>query len=281
MTNSNYAEPVSELLTLGDLRGEREWREYGALGIGLEQVPDLIRMVDDDELNEGGPESPEVWAPIHAWRALGQLRAEAAVETLLGILWRVDDGDDWVGEEVPEVLGMIGPVAVPQLAEYLAEPHNGLWPRVTAVHALAEIGQQHPAARDDCVAVLSNSLEGFAAHHPDLNAFLMSYLVDLKAVEAAPLMEEAFAAGRVELSVQGDWEEVQILLGLLDERQTPAPNYSPWPEPLLSEPPPPGEQTTPQQQWKVEQAAERRRRDKRRAKRKQQKKARKKQRKRK
>ena len=166
MTNSNYAEPVSQLLTLGDLREEREWRDYGALGIGPEQIPDLSRMVEDDELNEADSESPEVWAPVHAWRALGQLRAEAAVDALLGVLWRADD-DDWTGEEVPVVLGMIGPVAVPKIAEYLDEPLNGLWPRLAAAHALAEIAQRHPAARDDCVAVLSGSLEGYAAHHPD------------------------------------------------------------------------------------------------------------------
>ena len=65
-----------------------------------------------------------------------------------------------------------------------------------------------------------------------LNAFLMSYLVDLKAVEAAPVMEKAFAADRVDISVQGDWEDVQIRLGLLDERLTPAPDYHLLPEPV-------------------------------------------------
>lgn len=281
MTNSNYAGPVSQLLTLGECRVGRDWRDYGALGIGREQVPDLSRMVEDDELNEADWESPEAWAPVHAWRALGQLRAGAAVDALLGILWRTDDGDDWVGEEVPVVLGMIGPVAVPKLAQYLDEPLHGRWPRLAAAHALAEIAQQHPAARDDCVAVLSGSLEGYATHHPALNAFLMSYLVDLKAVEAAPVMEEAFAADRVDISIQGDWEDVQILLGLLDERLTPAPEYHLLPGAWLPEPLVPQQQTLPKEQLKEEQAAERRRRDKRRAKRKQQKKARKKQRKRK
>lgn len=286
MTDSNYAEPVSQLLMLGDCREEHEWRDYGTLGVGPGQVPDLIRMVDDDELHEADWESTEIWAPIHAWRALGQLRAEAAVEELLGILWRIDDGNDWVGEEVPVVLGMIGPVAVPKIAEYLDEPLHGVWPRSAAAHALAEISQRHPAARDDCVAVLSSSLQDYAVHHPALNAFLMSYLVDLKAVESAPVMEEAFAADRVDISVQGDWEDVQILLGLLDERLTPAPNYhqlpEPWlPDPWLPEPLVPRKQTTSKEQWKGEQAAERRRQDKRRAKRKKKKKARKKQRKRK
>lgn len=41
----------------------------------------------------------------------------------------------------------------------------------------------------------------------DLNGFIVGYLVDLEAVEAAPLMERAFAAGRVDVSIMGDWAE--------------------------------------------------------------------------
>jgi len=38
--------------------------------------------------------------------------------------------------------------------------------------------------------------------------------VKLGAKEAAPLMEQAFAADRVEYIVMGDWEDVQVRLGL-------------------------------------------------------------------
>jgi len=34
--------------------------------------------------------------------------------------------------------------------------------------------------------------------------------VDLKALEALPTIEKAFAADKVDLMVQGDWEDVQI-----------------------------------------------------------------------
>ncbi len=50
-------------------------------------------------------------------------------------------------------------------------------------------------------------------------------LIDLQGVEAAPVIERAFAANKVEVMVQGDWEDVQIALGLLAERQTPPPDY--------------------------------------------------------
>ena len=122
MTDFDYAEPVSQLLTLGDPRETRGWPDYLALGIGSAQIPDLICMLEDDDLNWADAESLEVWAPLHAWRALGQLRAEAAVGPLIGILWRIDElHDDWVGEEVPVVLGMIGPAAIHGRRLWLAE----------------------------------------------------------------------------------------------------------------------------------------------------------------
>ena len=220
----DYSPPVSELLTFGDCRELRGWSDVLALGLGLQHVPDLMRMALDEELQWADADSLEVWAPIHAWRALGQLRAEAAVEPLTQLLARIDEyGDDWVGADLPKAFGLIGPAAIPVLRDYLADPAHGLYARVAAAEGLKEVGQQHLAARDECVAVLAGQLERFAELDPALNGFIIGDLIDLKAVEAAPVMERAFAANRVALDILGDWEDVQIALGLLEERQTPQP----------------------------------------------------------
>jgi hypothetical protein len=47
-------------------------------------------------------------------------------------------------------------------------------------------------------------------------------------------MEEAFKADQVDLSVNGDWEDVQVELGVLPARLTPAP--SPWYSRLVDSP---------------------------------------------
>jgi hypothetical protein len=228
MTTTDYPPPVDKLLTLGDARGSKShWPNYLAYGLGPEHIPDLIRMATDKELNGAGSDSLEVWAPVHAWRALGQLRAGAAAEPLTGLLHRIDDDqDDYVGEELPEVYGMIGPAAIPVLAAYLADAAHPLYARVAAAHSFGEIGVNHPGSRAECVAALTAQLERFAETDPTLNAFVISYLMDLNAVESAPVMERAFAAGQVELPVAGDWEDVQIDLGLRQTRTTPKPNYA-------------------------------------------------------
>ena len=66
-------------------------------------------------------------------------------------------------------------------------------------------------------------LQDFANEEREFNAFTISSLINLQAVEAVPVIEQAFAADKVDWSIQGDWEEVQIALGLLTERITPKP----------------------------------------------------------
>ncbi|MDP9348988.1 MAG: DUF1186 domain-containing protein [Gemmatimonadota bacterium] len=179
-------------------------------------------MVTDQQLHRADSERPEVWAPMHAWRALGQLRADAAIEPLISLL-RDSAEDDWARDELPLVFGMIGRAAIPALSQYLADPAHELWTRISAVDALQNIAESDPSAHDEVVAILMRELEKWWRHDETLNGFLISSLVDLRVVEAVPLMEQAFAADRVDTLMRGDWEDVQVDLGLLTERQTPRP----------------------------------------------------------
>jgi hypothetical protein len=222
-----YPPPLDRLLGLGTLftRGQA-WRDYPAMGFRPEHVPDLLRMACDPSLNEGDEDDPRVYAPLHAWRALGQLAAPEAAAPLVNLLVQLPD-DDFVNEELPEVLGMIGAAAVGPVTGILANPVLEERTRVSAASALEEIGRRHPEQRDRCVAQLMRQLEGWPRQSEWLNGVLIDYLVELRAAEAAPLMQAVFEAGRADVMVRGDWEDVQVDLGLLEERLTP-PRPSPW-----------------------------------------------------
>lgn len=222
-----YPPPLDRLLGLGGLftRGD-EWRDYPRMGIGPGHVPDLIRMAGDPELNHADEDDPRVYAPLHAWRALGQLAAPEAAAPLAEVLVQLTD-DDFANEELPEVLGMIGAASIEPVAAVVADPALDERTRISATGALDEIAKRHPELRDRCVEVLMRQLEGWAEQSEGLNGFLVDYLVELRAVEAAPLMQAAFEAGLADASIRGDWEDIQIELGLLEERLTP-PQPPPW-----------------------------------------------------
>src|SRR5215216_162235 len=106
-----YQPPLDQLLALGEPEfGHRKvWLDYLAMGFTSEHAAELMRMVRDEALDTEGPEA---FAYIHAWRTLGLLRAEAAIDLLLEFM-ELDNG--WAHEELPRVLGMIGPAAVEPL----------------------------------------------------------------------------------------------------------------------------------------------------------------------
>lgn len=222
-----YAPPVDQLLTYGDCRDSfREWPDYLKLGLTKEHIPELIGMATDEELHWADSERLEVWAPVHAWRALGQLRAEEAIEPLMRLFHELEDSD-WVVEELPQVYAMIGPKAIPALRGYLSDSAHEVYPRVTAAQCLERIGNTHPQARAQCIEALTEQLERFTKNDPTLNAFLISFLVDLKAVESIPSIRRAFEANDVDFGIMGDLEDVEMELGLRAHRSGP-PQYKTW-----------------------------------------------------
>ena len=222
LAEDSYRPPLEQLLRLGETKSKDFTTDYVALGFTAEHVPELIRMMSDEELHTAAGDNLAVWAPIHAWRALGGLSAEPAIGPMLALLSRIDDDeDDWVGEEVPEVLGAFGPAALEPVTAYLADAAHGLWARAAAARTLAKMGELHPPLRAGCVASLVAQLERSADQSEMLNAYLISHLLDLRAVEALPFMERAFASGRIDEAVNGDLEDAEIALGVKTQRLHP------------------------------------------------------------
>jgi hypothetical protein len=221
-TPDKAADPalVDRLLGLGTLFTRRDWRDYLQMGFGPGHVPELILMACDLALNNADEDDPHAYAPLHAWRALGQLAAPEAAAPLVDLLVQLPD-DDFANEELPEVLGMIGAAALEPAAATLANALHEERTRVSAANALEEVGKRHPELRDRSAALLMRQLEEWSAQSEWLNGVLIDYLVELHAAEAAPLMQAAFEAGRADVLIRGDWEDVQVDLGLLTARITP------------------------------------------------------------
>jgi len=232
MNTTTYPSPLDKLLTIGepDPAQSQDWPDYLELGLGPEHIPDLLRMLTDDELLdpallEGDEVKPEGWAPHHAMRALGQLRNLAAVEPLLNQSDKLLDYDkglgEWGVEELPDVFGLIGPPAIPALIAHLANKSSGLDSRINASTALVRIAEMHPKAREKSITALSQQLEVAQENSPHLNAFIIDNLLHLKAVEAAPVIERAFATNSIDTSIVGDWDDVQAALGLKPPKERP------------------------------------------------------------
>lgn len=224
---STYAAPVQRLLSIGEaIRCEpRDWPDYlKEFALGPEHIDELIRVACDAALHQADSDSSEVWAPVHAWRALAQLRAETSIPPLVDFLTTSED-DDAAADELPVVFGMIGPAAIPHCSGVLSDGANSLFSLLTAVEAVKEIADQHPRCRAECVRILARTLESPAHGNPLVSGCAVSALIDLRAVEAIGAIREAFRRKSVDISVAGDVEDVEIELELRLHRSTPAPRY--------------------------------------------------------
>ncbi len=234
-----FPPPLDRLKELDHPRTGWDWakgeRDYVAeLGLTAEHVPGLIRIarhwLDLYDNEKPIPEEPELWAPVHAWRALGQLRAVEAVEPLLGMMdGLADTEDDWHMEEFPEVFALIGPDAAEALERYMTDPSHGVYPREVAGNSLTHIAERQPDCRAMAVTAVGNALAAYEENDITLNAFFVGHLLKLEAVEQAELIERAFAAGRVDDEVCGYWGDVRAELGVeslgLAPDQPPRPRH--------------------------------------------------------
>ena len=222
-----YAAPVRRLLSIGEARSydPSDWPDYRArFGLEREHIDDLIRMACDAGLNQAESTSSEVWAPMHAWRALGQMRAKEAVAPLLAFLKTAED-DEAAAEELPAVFGMIGQAAIRPISEFLSDRSNPEAAVSTALIGIKEIAARHPECRAECIGILVRMLESQAEMQPSIGGFAVSALIELQAVEAIDAIRDAFRRDAVDISIAGDAEDVEIALGLRARRATPAPKY--------------------------------------------------------
>jgi hypothetical protein len=216
-----YTGPVRQLLELGE-PGNRGRMDYCSLGLKDEHVPLLIEMATDHDLNYAMSDTLEVWAPIHAMRALGQLKASSATERLLGMLGGLEEfGDDYLLEELPHVFSAFGKPALPALMAFAANRDHYVYARTTALDGILHMFKGEPSVKPEATVFLREQLGRHAEEDSFYNAFCVSGLMDLRDTESAPLIQQAMEADSVDISFCGDWEDVQIELGLLDHRITP------------------------------------------------------------
>lgn len=224
MPTHSYTPPLDKLLTYTNIKGDEPFPEISyaeQFGIGPEHIPELIRMATDDYLAGDDANEFEFAAPFHAVRALAELHAQEAIEPLLTIYDKaLQHNNDWMLETLVDVYTIIGPVALPSLEQFLLDQSHDDNVQNYITEIIGRIVKEHPETRTECVAMLTRRLAEFEENEPDLNAFLIIELLQMKALESAYLIQEAFESDCVNEFWCGDWDEAQYQLGLKERPPT-------------------------------------------------------------
>ena len=175
-----YPPPVDALRQIGDAHKADIAIRRAALGLTQAHLPDLLRMARDRNLYTANGDTDEVWAPLHAFYALGDLDVSAVVPELIPLF---DLEDDWLSTALPELLGKVGAPALEPIRAYLADRTRWAYGHSSASRALEKIAQQHPELREQVVAMLSDVLRDAGHYHETAVTGAMDALVELGAVE--------------------------------------------------------------------------------------------------
>lgn len=214
---------IQTLLTLGAPNNQRHWPDYlDKYGFTQEDVPALLALFTDESINTLNSDRAEVWAPLYAWRILGQLTSEEAISPIVQS-FDTSHEDDSALSELPGVIGMIGPAAIAKLRNYWRQTGKDEFSYVMAIDALCEIAKQHPASREQIIKIYIDYMNEPDTLADTLNGLLIACLLDLKAIEAIDGIRRLFALNCVDTSCAGDLEDVEIELGLRTRRSTPPP----------------------------------------------------------
>jgi len=222
-----YFPPVNIILELGSTGDLPDNFTYQSLGIKSEHIPELIHLLCNESIHEENYEPLYDWIIVHASRALLELKATQSIPAFLGMLRLIDDdNNDLIADEFPDIIGEFGEAALEPTARYLADPSKGDWSRMCSVSIISKIAELHPHLKEPCREILHHQLEKMEVQSYSFNSSLMCSLVDLKSFASLDLIEKGFKEGRFNKDYRGDWESVQIDMGLLEKRITP---YEPGP----------------------------------------------------
>ena len=225
-----YAPPLDRFLTRGDpghFADSMPPAFYQALGATPGDIPEIIHMFKDPEIQHmdaDGGYSPACWAFSHAQRALVELRAPGAAQLLIDHFYAEaiarEENSYFLPsiEDCDSLLRALGEDAVDIIIENIEANGDNADLGGMLSEALAGIIEKHPARRDKSIAAIVGRLKQHHANRDTYNGLLISSLLDLRAVEAAPVIEEAYAANNVDCDICGDWDDVKFDLGMATHR---------------------------------------------------------------
>lgn len=191
------------------------WPDYiSEYNLTAEHIPALIDIITDEThlFCFDGEFAADV--VIHAYRALGQLKAAEALPAMIG-LYKYEPEDilgNHFTEDLPQAIQMIGASGLPYLKDLLVSTDNGYWGQAIATDMISQIGHEHPDLRADCIEIIATQLQLYRQHDSDFNSDLILALVRMKAVEMSGLVKSVYAADRVNRFAIGDWEDLQTEL---------------------------------------------------------------------
>jgi hypothetical protein len=223
-----YDGRVAQLLSIGRDKLMRTDRDSYIKRFGFTQadVPQLLQLASDMEIykhdysNIPEDEGLEFFGVIHAWYTLSELKAIEFKKMLLRMVEAGDENeyDDWVLDGFVELIKPYRKDMYNYFAEGAIEEQKNTWTRLCYIDAIKEMLKADEVSFQKVEKLIVEVLSH--GENPIVNASVIAICMDYKLIEYHGLIKECYARDAVDLMHHGDLEDVEIRMGLREQRET-------------------------------------------------------------
>ncbi|MFA6714237.1 MAG: hypothetical protein WC082_01495 [Victivallales bacterium] len=196
--------------------GESDYAEI--LSLTEKDLPDLRKLARLWLEFSGNEEDRIRWnVAITAWRAAAAVNITEAVRLMLELLDNAEKlkiESDLLMTDLEQAGKMADKAAIVFLCDFIQIKTYGDYTTISAVDCLACAAKNNHDMENIVKDAMAKRFMDYENNSSSLNAFLIDGLTDLEAVELAETMERAFAAGKVDESHVGIWEDIRYKLGV-------------------------------------------------------------------
>jgi hypothetical protein len=196
--------------------GESDYSEI--LSLTEKDLPELRKLA---KLWLETPEKPQdkiIWdAAVVAWRSIASVNIYEAVRLMLDLLEdaeKLEIENYLLATEFERAGKMADKATTAFLCDFIQLKSYGKWTTISALECLSCALENNPDMKNIIKDAMRKRFMDYENNSSNLNAFLIDRLTDLGAVEVAEEMERAFAAGKVDESHIGIWEDIRKKLGI-------------------------------------------------------------------
>ena len=203
----NLPEPFLKLQTLGygdHVEVYEKTVKQILAGDAHKGAETLLKMIldetyydyDTEEYEEGEGGDARGWTPYNALRILGRL-GKAGEIGIIPLMPLLAGEDEYIVDELPFYFAFVGESALEPLISALLDEKNDAWLRAGVAESISEIAQKHPQLRDKSIVAFEKALDSSKDDRETMSAIIVA-LLDIKATELYPQIEEAFLNDQVD-----------------------------------------------------------------------------------
>jgi len=231
-----YTGRVAQLLSLGrePLMKEKMLDYVEAFGFTDEDVEQLLMLAKDldiylyDYSDIPEDEGLEFYGVIHAWYALSQMKVPEAKDIFIEFL-ETYEHDDWISESFRKLIEPYRQEMYDFIAERTKNKSLSPWVRWSYIDTVGDMLKAGEVEREKVDTLIIEILT--TCDNEIAISATIGLCVDHQLVHHHELIKACFERGVVDPTMEGDLEDIEIELGLREDRETerePNPFHSMW-----------------------------------------------------